>query len=49
MEEQELQNNAETTEKTAEININADENAAGTSNLNEPPDPGQPDPGCNRC
>lgn len=36
MEEQELQNNAETTEKTAEMNINADENAAGTSNLNEP-------------
>ena len=35
MEEQELQNNAETTEKTAEMNINADENAAGTSNLNE--------------
>lgn len=36
MEEQELQNNAETTEKTAEMNINADENAAGTTNLNEP-------------
>lgn len=36
MEEQEMQNNAETIEKTAEMNINADENAAGTSNLNEP-------------
>lgn len=31
-----MQNNAETIEKTAEMNINADENAAGTSNLNEP-------------
>jgi molecular chaperone GrpE len=36
MEEQELQNNSETTEKTAEMNINADETAAGTAHLNEP-------------
>jgi molecular chaperone GrpE len=36
MEEQELPNNSETTEKSAEMNINADETAAGTAHLNEP-------------
>lgn len=36
MEEQELPNNSETTEKTAEMNFNADETAAGTAHLNEP-------------
>ncbi len=36
MEEQELPNNSETTEKTADMDINADETAAGTAHLNEP-------------
>lgn len=36
MEEQELPNNNETTEKTADMDINADETAAGTAHLNEP-------------
>lgn len=36
MEEQELQNNSESTEKTAEMNSNADETADGTAHLNEP-------------
>jgi molecular chaperone GrpE len=31
MEEQELPNNSETTEKTADMDINADETAAGTA------------------
>jgi molecular chaperone GrpE len=36
MEEQELPNNSETAEKTADLDINADETAAGTAHLNEP-------------
>lgn len=36
MQEQEMTNNTETTEKTADSTINADENAAATSHLNEP-------------
>ena len=36
MEEQEMTNNAEITEKMEGMDINADENAAGTTHLNEP-------------
>ena len=36
MEEQEMTNNTETSEKMEDFGINADENAAGTSHLNEP-------------
>lgn len=36
MEEQEIRQNAETAELSSEMDINADENAAGTSHLNEP-------------
>lgn len=36
MEEQEMTNNTESTAKMDGVNINADENAAGTTHLNEP-------------
>jgi molecular chaperone GrpE len=36
MKEQEMAQNAETVQPVTEININSDENAAGTSHLNEP-------------
>lgn len=36
MEEQEMTNNTESTAKMDDVNINADENAAGTTHLNEP-------------
>jgi len=36
MEEQEMSNYTETTDKMEDFGINADENAAGTSHLNEP-------------
>ncbi|TXT34374.1 MAG: molecular chaperone GrpE [Chitinophagaceae bacterium] len=36
MEEQEMTNNTETAEKMDAMDINADENAAGTTHLNEP-------------
>ncbi|MBH2005521.1 MAG: nucleotide exchange factor GrpE [Sphingobacteriia bacterium] len=36
MEEQEMTNSTESTAKMDDVNINADENAAGTTHLNEP-------------